>query len=512
MAKRTGAMAASIPAPVGGWNAIDSIASMPASDAVDLVNWFPATTEVSVRGGYINWSTGLGASSQVETLAAYTSGTTAKLFAWAGTSVFDCTSTGAVGAAVVSTLTNARWQYINVTNTAGTAFLLAVNGVDNLLNYNGTAWEKVTGVSAQAITGVATTALSSIAVFKHRVWLAEKDTLNLWYLQTDAIAGAATKFPLAGLCSLGGSIAAIGSWTLDAGSGVDDHFVIITSVGEVLVYKGTDPAAAATWAIVGIWQIGKPIGSSCMMKFAGDIIIITQDGLVPLSGALQSSRVNPRVALTNKIQRAVSSAISSYQATYGWGMVYHPDKNMLILNVPVTIGQQEQYAMNTITKSWCRFTGMAANCWVMFEDKPYFGGLGVVCQADSGHQDNGSLISASASQAYNYFGARGAQKRFTMIRPLITASAPPSINVGMDVDFSASVLAPLSAGGISASSWDVGLWDSAAWGGDGGSVYKAWQGLRGIGYCGSIRLDAAINGSALSWSGTDVVMERGGIL
>jgi hypothetical protein len=65
------ATTASLPAPVGGLNARDSLAEMEAKDAVILENWWPSTTDVAIRKGYANWSTGYGAA--VETLFKYTS-------------------------------------------------------------------------------------------------------------------------------------------------------------------------------------------------------------------------------------------------------------------------------------------------------------------------------------------------------------------------------------------------------------------------------------------------------
>ena len=41
----------SLPAPVGGWNARDSFASMKEDEAVSLVNLFPSTTAVEMQIG-----------------------------------------------------------------------------------------------------------------------------------------------------------------------------------------------------------------------------------------------------------------------------------------------------------------------------------------------------------------------------------------------------------------------------------------------------------------------------
>lgn len=65
--QRTAANVASVPAPVGGWNARDSIANMEPADAYQLTNFFPGVSNLVLRGGYENWATGI--SGQVQTLA-----------------------------------------------------------------------------------------------------------------------------------------------------------------------------------------------------------------------------------------------------------------------------------------------------------------------------------------------------------------------------------------------------------------------------------------------------------
>jgi len=320
-ASRKRTVTASLPAPTGGWNALDSLADMPPTDARFLENWFPSTSDVVIRSGYTAFATGL--PGQVETLANYSSGTQSKLFAWSGSGIYDVTAGGAVGAPAVTGLTNARWETTNMANSGGN-YLYAVNGVDKPRLYDGTTWTAIDGASTPAITGVTTTTLSNVFLFKHRIWFTQNGTLNAWYLPTDAIGGAATSFSLQGVATKGGYLMAIASWTIDAGYGVDDLLVFATSMGEIIVYKGTDPASATTWALVGVWELGSPIGRRCFMKYAGDLLLICQDGLLPMASALQSSRLNPKVALTNKIQYATSAAISAYSANFGWELLYFP--------------------------------------------------------------------------------------------------------------------------------------------------------------------------------------------
>lgn len=508
VAKRAVSRPVSLPAPTGGWNARDALTAMSPLDAVTLTNWFPATTECTLRNGYAQWATGI--SGQVQTIMNYSGAIESELFAIANGSVYDVTAQGAVGAPVLTSLSNSQWGYCNI-STAGGNFLSMANGVDTPYVYDGVTWTtaSITG------TGVTITALRDPILFARRQFFIESGTLKTWYLDVDSIGGTVNPVDISAYATKGGYIVAHGTWTIDAGQGVDDHYVIVTSRGQVIVFQGIDPsgATAADWSMVGIWDIGSPVGRRCMYKWAGDMLIITQDGVVPMSGALQSSRVNPRVALTDKIQYAISQAVSDYFDNFGWQLVYVAPINQLWLNVPIAeTGNQQQFVMNTISGSWCNYTGWEAACWEMFEDSPYFGGNGFVGRAWYTNADNGTNITAYGLQAFNNFNNAGILKRFTMSRPILRTNGTPSIYAGIDVDFSISdVTAPLTFSPPTFGIWDSGEWDASNWSG-GLQVYQYWQGLNGVGYYAAPLVKIASNVLQVRWVSTDIVMETGGIL
>jgi hypothetical protein len=511
LVQRNVAKVESLPAPVTGWNARDSYANMAPTDAITLENYFPTVSNVTLRGGSTNWATGLGG--QVQTLMVYAYGNNTKMFAWTEHGdLYNVTSAGAVRAAVLSGRTNGYWEYTNIT-TSGGNYLICCNGVDKPLLYDGTTWTAIDGSSTPAITGVTTTKLANVTLFKNRLWFIEQYTLNAWYLPTSSIGGAAVKFDLGAIAKRGGHLVDFDSWTIDAGYGVDDNLAFVTSTGEVIIYSGTDPASITTWALIGVWTLGSPIGTRCMLKWAGDLLILTYDGLMPMAQSLQSSRLDPRVALSNKIQGAITAATTAYAGTHyalGWQIVYTAKYNAVWINVPVTVGTQQQYVMNTITSSWCNFTGWPANCWEIFNDEPYYGGNGVVVRAwDSTYADNGTNITGYAAQAFNYFGERGVKKYFTRVRPSIFTNGNPAISVGTNVDFdTGDNTAALSAAPLLYGQWDSGLWDSALWGAD-LSITNTWLGTTGIGYCASIQFKSASQRIQIQWASTDVVYQTG---
>jgi hypothetical protein len=306
----------------------------------------------------------------------------------------------------------------------------------------------------------------------------------------------------------------MGTWTIDAGYGVDDLAAFVTSNGEVAVYKGSDPSDPLDWSLIGIWTIGQTFNRKCMFKFGGDLLVLTEGGLVPLSAGLQSTRLDPRVNITDKIFYAISQATSLYSSFYGWQINYFAKQNMLILNVPV-IGGSEQYVMHNITKSWSRFTNIKANCWELSGDDMFFGGIGYVGKFYDTFADDGSNIRGFVQQAYSYFETRGQLKRFTLVRPILqTDNGLPTVLCGISVDFETVDLTSqisFNPAILQTGEWDLDTWDNANWGG-GLVTTKTWQGVTGLGYAGSVSLNVVSQGIEFHWASTDYVMERGGIL
>lgn len=472
---------ASVPAPIEGWDAVSPIAAMSPKRAVKLDNWFPQQNWVEVRKGHIVHCTV--STLPVETLATYNGVATKALFAAAGDTIYDATTSGS-GSASVTGLTNARFQYVNFATTGGN-FLYMVNGADVPRYFDGTSWASavITGISAPDIIGV--------NAFKNRLWFVINNSSDVAYLPVDSIQGAATVFPLGGLFTKGGFLMAMGTWSIDAGDGPDDYAVFLSSQGQCAIYQGTDPSAAATWSLVGVFDMGAPLGRRCMTRVGADIALICIDGVVPLSRAMIFERAAVvKVSLTQRIQRVMNQSARLYKDHFGWQLISYPRGTRAILNVPVEENtDQVQYVMNTLSGAWCRFIGMKANCWELLNEDPYFGGNdGVVYQADTSGSDSGATLSADMMTAFNYYGSHGNQKRWTMCRPQLTTDGRINPGLGFNVDFQED--APLSVAStqiVSSSRWDVALWDVAFWAGE-IRTSGFWTSVTGIGYCASIRL------------------------
>jgi hypothetical protein len=487
---------ASQPAPIEGWDAQSPIAAMSPKRAVKLDNWFPQPDWIEVRKGHIIHSPCT--ADPIETLATYNGLIARNMFAASNGVIYDVTVSGSgIPQPHSHIFANSRFQYVNFATTGGN-FLYMVNGADDPVYFDGSVFTDavITGISASDIIGV--------NAFKNRLWFTLVDSSDAAYLPVDSIQGAAEKFPLGGLFTKGGFLMAMGTWSIDAGDGPDDYAVFMSSMGQCAIYRGTDPAAAATWDLVGVFDMGAPIGRRCMTRVGADIALICIDGVVPLSKAMIFERAAVvKATLTERIQRVMNQSARNYKNNFGWQLISYPRGTRAILNVPIEENtDQVQYVMNTLSGAWCQFIGMKANCWELLNEDLYFGGNdGVVYKADTSGTDAGNTLSADMMTAYNYYGMRGNQKRWTMCRPQLTTDGQVNPGLALNVDFRDD--APLSIPStqiVSASLWNVALWDQGLWAGD--IRTKAnWDSVDGIGYCASIRLAVDIEAPAIGGIG-----------
>ena len=494
------------PAPTGGWDTRENIADMPEDRAVTMDNWFPDSSVCTTRRGYKAHLTGL--TKAVKTLIDYQpeSGSS-KLFAASDGKLYNATSAGAAGAAAASGFTEDKWQFVNI-GTSGGRFIFACNGADTAQIYDGSSWANST------LTGPTLNKLVWCNAHQRRLWVGEKNSLSAWYGGTNAITGAFTEFPMYGIATKGGYIMGMATWTRDAGQGQDDVAVFVTSEGEAIVYNGTDPSDVATWSLVGVFQIGKPIGRKFFAKAGGDLILITEDGFLSAAKMLVTDRTQAqKAAISEQINSAVNRAIRFYKANEGWQPVLYPRGTMMFVNVPVDSLTAHQYVFNTLTKSPCRFLNQNAASWAVFNDGLYFGGFdGVVYEADTGTTDDGDQIICNMIPAFSYFNSHGVLKKFNMAEIVFQSSNPVYASVDLSTDFNASSSSgtPSYIGGeVGGGEWDSGLWDDATWASD-TVIVKSWKSTPGIGRAATIRIRVDNDTDQVSFVAANYAFERGG--
>ena len=501
----------SFPAPVGGWNARDALAEMKPTDAIYLDNWFPRTSYVEIRGGSSDHATGMTGTGK--TLAVYNKFSGAsELYATTESGVYNVTSAGTVGASKAAR-TSGKHQWISYGDGTN-QWLIMLNGVDKPLYYDGSTWTAVDGVSSPALTGITTTSLVGVSIHKGRLFFIANNSLSFWYLSAGVAGGALTEFSLAGVAQEGGYLMAMGSWTIDSGSGPDDRAVFVTSEGEVLVYAGTNPSSAADWALVGLYKIGRPLGRRCLSKIAGDLLIITQNGVFPMSAAIQSETIDYKLAISFKIENAFNEASNAYGSNFGWKAQLFPTQSALLVNIPITEdGMHEQYVMNTITKAWCKFTSWYAEDLAEFNNELYYVEGTKVVKAWTGENDNGSNITASAKCAFNYLGDNVHIKKYKMYKPVLAVNGNINFLTDLDVDFSNNpILGSSNTISVAAATWDSSLWDTGYWAG-GLEIVQQWTSPSAYqGRCVACKIKIESNSLNVQWLANDYIYEKGGYI
>lgn len=498
-------------APVGGWNALDAIAAMPATDAVRLDNLFPETSYIRLRhGSQVFYQTAAGTGHPpITTLMTYSTSLTGdRMLAAVSGQILDITNKTNI--VVLSGATSDSWEYVNFA-TPGGQFWVGVNGTGPQYIWGGSG-TAVAGVNTNNGTTDTTKPWSMVAAYQSRLFFAGPSDLYLSYLPVNVYQGEAHGIDLGSYFTLGGNIAFIGTWTRDDSTiGMNELLVVGSTNGEIIAFLGSDPDSPTQsyWSLAGMFEMGRPVaGHRQLCRLGPDMMLICQDGFQSLSNYItlgQSKALT--TAISRKIGNAVSQAVAAAQGLAGWCAILWPMRNALLVNVPQPGGGFQQYVVNTVTGAWCRFLGLNAYCWTVFQGQLFFGTTNsTVMQADSGGDDNGTPIAFDLITAFQIFGNIQQQKRACMVRPFMIASGTwyPMLDVNVDYTISnvTSTLNVSPAGTL----WDQFNWDQANWGSTGGPQHD-WYSAAGIGTSFAVRMSGVAKGASLQLMAFDVTYE-----
>lgn len=520
---------APIPAAMGGINAVDGLTAMPPSDAIFLNNLVPSTYGLRVRTGYTEWATSVG-SGGVRTIIPFIGSSSSfdRMFGCAQDGIYDCSSSGAIGAAEISfatsDATSGYGSWVNFVNDAGAYFCLYCDETNGYYVYTSATdtWAKITlGAGATQISGVDPANLAYVMIFKKRVWFIEKNTNNAWYLSTNAIYGAATQFNFGNKFRHGGTLQALYSWTVDGGAGIDDLLVAVSTGGDVIIYKGTDPATATDWFQQGSWFIGAtPAGRRIAGSFGGELYLLSVYGLIPATKLISGALIQQEnVALSRKITPLISQEMFNSRSTLGWEVKLVSTENLILVSTPKRTGYDyKQFVQSINFQGWSNYLDIPYYTGEEWKGEFYIGASDGTIYIHTGNLDGVTLdgltyseISSSALQAFNDHSSSGLYHRAQFVRPVFLSQQPPAFNIQIRYDYNLDpyITPPNSLFG-SGTVWDTGVWDVALWLGEFNETEPVFGGS-GIGRAMAVGI-SMLTGSETVLVRYDLMYDTGGAL
>lgn len=502
------------PAPYQGINAVDSLASLDANQACTYsTNLIPEGRGLRVRSGYQQFATTIDGGNDIRTVVPFQASVTAndKLFVMTQNGIFDITAGGAIGATVLAFATVDGTSGIGIwTNFVidnGSHVCIYADETNGLYRYTeGGAWVRYI-VGDLTVDGGGHLAVAANLVFvmqfKSRLWFVERSSGRAWYLVAGAITGVCTLFNLGNKFNHGGAAVGIWSWTIDGGSGLDDLMVALSAGGDVLIYKGTDPASASTFGAVGQYFIGPvPAGRRQASNFGGELFILSQYGVLPMSALIAGRPVDEQdVYASRNISPLITTDMNNFRTQRGWEMRNIPGENVFLVSTPKQSNfPYKQYARSSKSRGWGIYQNLPYLTGDTWQGSFYFGSTGGVVYKITGNTDGVTLAGANGIDiqwtlltAFSEFGETSLYHRIQFIRPVFRAAGVPTLAVQSRYDYNTDDVTGAAASvAVTSYLWDgsSSLWDTALWGGDSTTVQSVSAGsgigrAMGIGMIGS---------------------------
>lgn len=405
--------------PIGGVNLVDPLAAMPITESPNVHNLFPYYGGLANRPYF---------TLVADTISGFVAGEAMSLMSWTDptgvTSPILLLGTDSniytMGTPAVSKQSGLNDGHYRWANLGGYLGMVNESASDGPMTFDGAS------VAAMTMSGTSpytVNQMSGLMLHKARSWFWAYHSNDLYYSAVDTLGGVLTRFPLSSYNNRGGYIVDVATWTRDGGSGMDDYFVILFSTGMVIIYQGTDPASASTWSMVGIYQIPRPSERNAMMKYGGDLMVMTEAGYMLLSAVLENTNTD-NATISKKINPTVIYYFSLTDGSKeGWKSAIW---NNLLIVLPGLANPMHIMDMNT--GAWFTWdihsdtTVLSGYDILVHEGILYAVGyesLGAVAEVHKfGSLNTGTRCGSGGFYIpWSYFEAPGRQKRVTAVRP-----------------------------------------------------------------------------------------------
>jgi hypothetical protein len=304
--------------------------------------------------------------------------------------------------------------------------------------------------------------LTYVCKYRNRYFFIEASSMNAWYLPTNAVGGLLSMIPLSGAATKGGYLLFCANWSIDAGDGLDDKLVFCTNLGELLIFSGSDPSAAANWRQEGRYSIPEPMGMNAHMPIGGDLLIMTVDGIVPVSASINKTPADLQMAMITRPIRIMWRGEVAAKKQWAWTMRNWPEQGGIFVSWP---GSTPGYCavVNAATGAWCRFVGYDATCFIRMRGDMYFGTQdGRIMQADRSGYDDGVPYTAILVGGWEVFQSPSQTISWRQARASFSAAAgqpfQPQLSAATDYVVTLPPAPPAGPDPGIADVWDQGDW------------------------------------------------------
>lgn len=521
--------AVKVPSPQGGVNALVGLSEMAPEDAVFIYNMIPTSRGLQVRKGYITHAENVG--DEIRTVLPYTAsdGTDDKLFVAANDGIYDISSGGAGPWTASVTFgtdndVSGFGNWVGFVSDAGSHYMAYCDQENGYYLYDegGAGWAAVSNTD---VTNVDPADFCFVAQFKQRLWFIEKGTASAWYLDAGSIIGAATEFNFGNKFKKGGTLQGLYNWTVDAGEGADDYLVAVSSGGDVVVYKGTDPDSPTDFFLHGVWFVGPPsAGFRSVGQYGGELYMLSTYGITPISRLLSGQPVQgDQIQASRKINPLIKALLADTSGDRGWELRDVPSENLVIVSTPKqTSLPYRQFALCLQTDGWSSFVGLPYLTGDTWRGAFYFGSstdtTGGTFYRLFGDEDGLSLDNDGASQiewmaltSFQEYGETAQYHRASLIRPVFISQGVPGFTCEARYDYNIVDAENQSPDGqLSGALWDTAIWDSALWGGL-GTVTEGVLGVYGMGRAMAVLLEGRSEAET-TLIRMDLLFDSGGFL
>jgi len=518
------------PMPTGGLNFQTSTMMMGPDDCYVLENLVPRGNGLEVRKGWRYWVPQANKfAGEVRTIMSFMAqdSVDSKIFAGVGEGggkIYDITNVGAVPTLAYTPigpgLTPGEYYWTNFVNAFQSVLCVVAAGSGYFTYDKANGWREIVvgsgsdGLSVKFPVGdISTTRdLAFCWFWKNRLWFIKTRTATCYYLPVGQVTGQLSAFDFGPQLVRGGALSFGCNWTYDSGQGIDDSLVLVSNNGDVLLYKGTDPALATTFALAGVWFVGRvPAGRRGYCQYGGDVLMTTEYGIVKLSdlisGKLHTSDIVGSIA--NKINPLLSRAISDTMGQTYWFLIPYPADELLLVGSPFRspgAGILQQYLMNSMNNSWASAAGLDPLCAGRHQGNMIAGKSdGSVVQLFFGSKDGdtpggigaGNDITGRMVGAFGDYGCPNNNKRMLRTKIYGLADGLPALVARFMPEYKFNeILNVYSAIPIANPSWDLGIWDNATWS-SGSVTFRRWFGTSAFGKKLALQLSIIGAGSTL---------------